>query len=139
MAKRLSCKKRKIDSYIGTSSKLSGDIFSKSSLCIEGIVEGNIYADGSVIIGKAACVSGNIEAYSTSVSGKVKGNIIATDYARLASGCTVDGDIHTANFIADEGSVFNGKCYMQSEEESSAHPKNENKESSTQPEDDNKE
>lgn len=115
MAKRLPGKVRKIDSYIGTNSTLTGDLFSKSSLCIEGIVEGNIFAEGSVIVGKAAYISGNIEAHNTSVSGKVKGNIIVKDYAKLTSGCTVDGDIHAENFIADEGAVFNGKCYMKSE------------------------
>lgn len=112
MPKRLSSKIRKIDSFIGTNSTLSGDIFSKSSLCVEGVVEGNIFADGAVIVGKTAYISGNIEAHNTSVSGKVKGNIIVSDYARLTSTCVVDGDIHAANFIADEGSVFNGKCYM---------------------------
>ena len=112
MPKRLSNKIRKIDSFIGTNSTLSGDIFSKSSLCVEGVVEGNIFADGAVIVGKTAYISGNIEAHNTSVSGKVKGNIIVRDYARLTPTCIVDGDIHAANFIADEGSVFNGKCYM---------------------------
>lgn len=112
MPKRLSNKVRKIDSFIGTNSTLSGDIFSKSSLCIEGVVEGNIFSDGAVIVGKTAYISGNIEAHNTSVSGKVKGNIIVRDYARLTATCIVDGDIHAANFIADEGSVFNGKCYM---------------------------
>ncbi|MCD6323217.1 MAG: polymer-forming cytoskeletal protein [Clostridiales bacterium] len=112
MPKRLSSKVRKIDSFIGTNSTLSGDIFSKSSLCVEGVVEGNIFADGAVIVGKAAYISGNIEAHNTAVSGKVKGNIIVRDYARLTATCIVDGDIHAANFIADEGSVFNGKCYM---------------------------
>lgn len=112
MPKRLSSKVRKIDSFIGTNSTLSGDIFSKSSLCVEGVVEGNIFSDGAVIVGKTAYISGNIEAHNTAVSGKVKGNIIVRDYARLTSTCIVDGDIHAANFIADEGSVFNGKCYM---------------------------
>ncbi len=112
MPKILSNKVRKIDSFIGTNSTLSGDIFSKSSFCIEGVVEGNIFSDGAVIVGKTAYISGNIEAHNTSVSGKVKGNIIVKDYARLTSTCIVDGDIHAANFIADEGSVFNGKCYM---------------------------
>ena len=114
MPKKLSSKIRKIDSYIGTNSTLSGDIFSKSSLCIEGVVEGNIFSDGAVIVGKAAYISGNIEAHNTSISGKVKGNIIVKDYARLTSTCTVDGDIHAANFIADEGAVFNGKSFMKS-------------------------
>jgi cytoskeletal protein CcmA (bactofilin family) len=120
MPKRLSSKIRKIDSFIGTNSTLSGDIFSKSSLCIEGVVEGNIFADGAVIVGKTAYISGNIEAHNTSVSGKVKGNIIVRDYARLTSSCIVDGDIHAANFIADEGSVFNGKCYMKGSESAPA-------------------
>lgn len=106
MPKKLSSKVRKVDSFIGTNSTLSGDIFSKSSLCIEGVVEGNIFADGAVIVGKTAYISGNIEAHNTAVSGKVKGNIIVRDYAKLTSTCIVDGDIHAANFIADEGSVF---------------------------------
>jgi cytoskeletal protein CcmA (bactofilin family) len=125
MPKRLSSKIRKIDSFIGTNSTLSGDIFSKSSLCIEGVVEGNIFADGAVIVGKTAYISGNIEAHNTSISGKVKGNIIVRDYARLTSSCIVDGDIHAANFIADEGSVFNGKCYMNSNEASVANTEDE--------------
>lgn len=117
MPKRLSSKVRKIDSFIGTNSTLSGDIFSKSSLCVEGVVEGNIFSDGAVIVGKTAYISGNIEAHNTAVSGKVKGNIIVKDYAKLTSSCIVDGDIHAANFIADEGAVFNGKCYMNNNEE----------------------
>jgi cytoskeletal protein CcmA (bactofilin family) len=125
MPKRLSSKIRKIDSFIGTNSTLSGDIFSKSSLCIEGVVEGNIFADGAVIVGKTAYISGNIEAHNTSISGKVKGNIIVRDYAKLTSSCIVDGDIHAANFIADEGSVFNGKCYMNSNEASVANTEDE--------------
>ena len=125
MPKKLSSKIRKIDSYIGTNSTLSGDIFSKSSLCIEGVVEGNIFADGAVIVGKAAYISGNIEAHNTSISGKVKGNIIVKDYARLTSSCTVDGDIHAANFITDEGSVFNGKCYMSNHESEPIHTEEE--------------
>ncbi|MDX1357820.1 MAG: polymer-forming cytoskeletal protein [Clostridia bacterium] len=125
MPKRLSSKIRKIDSFIGTNSTLSGDIFSKSSLCIEGVVEGNIFADGAVIVGKTAYISGNIEAHNTSISGKVKGNIIVRDYARLTSSCIVDGDIHAANFIADEGSVFNGKCYMNNNEASAANTEDE--------------
>lgn len=120
MSKRLSSKIRKIDSFIGSNSTLSGDIFSKSSLCIEGVVEGNIFADGAVIVGKSAYISGNIEAHNTSVSGKVKGSIIVKDYAKLTSTCTVDGDIHAANFITDEGSIFNGKCYMKSGERDDA-------------------
>ena len=125
MSKRLSAKIRKIDSFIGTNSTLTGDIYSKSSLCIEGVVEGHIYADGSVIVGKTAYISGNIEAHNTAVSGKVKGNIIVKDYARLTSTSIVDGDIHAANFIADEGSVFNGKCYMTGKEETPAPTKDE--------------
>jgi len=125
MPKKLSSKVRKINSFIGTNSTLSGDIFSKSSLCIEGVVEGNIFADGAVIVGKTAYISGNIEAHNTAVSGKVKGNIIVRDYARLTSTCIVDGDIHAANFITDEGSVFNGKCYMNSNETAPAPTKDE--------------
>lgn len=117
MAKKLPRKARKIDSFIGPDSTLSGDIFSKRSLCIEGVVEGNVFADGSVLIGKTAYISGSIEAHNASISGEVKGSVIAKDYVKLTSTCTVLGDIHAANFITDEGSVFNGKCYMNSGQE----------------------
>ena len=112
MSKKLPRRARKIDSFIGPDSTLSGDIFSKRSLCIEGVVEGNVFADGTVIVGKTAYISGSIEAHSASISGEVKGSVIVKDYVKLTSTCTVLGDIHAANFITDEGSVFNGKCYM---------------------------
>jgi cytoskeletal protein CcmA (bactofilin family) len=117
MSQKMSRRARKIDSFIGPDSTLSGDIFSKRSLCIEGVVEGNVFADGSVIIGKTAYVSGSIEAHNASISGEVKGSVTARDYVKLTSTCTVQGDIHAANFITDEGSVFNGKCYMAQSEE----------------------
>jgi len=117
MAKKLPRRARKIDSFIGPDSTLSGDIFSKRSLCIEGVVEGNVFADGTVILGKSAYVSGSIEAHSASISGEVKGSVVVKDYVKLTSTCMVEGDIHAANFITDEGSVFNGKCYMSSGQE----------------------
>jgi cytoskeletal protein CcmA (bactofilin family) len=114
MKKKLPRRTRKIDSFIGKDSTLSGDIFSKRSLCIEGVVEGNVFADGTVLVGKTAYISGSIESHSASISGEVKGSVIAKDYVKLTSTCTVRGDIHAANFITDEGSVFNGNCYMNS-------------------------
>lgn len=117
MSKKLPRRARKIDSFIGSDSTLSGDIFSKRSLCIEGVVEGNVFADGSVLIGKTAYISGNIESHNASISGEVKGSVIVKDYVKLTSTSKVFGDIHAANFITDEGSVFNGKCYMSSGQE----------------------
>lgn len=117
MIKKLTRKEKKIDSFLGKNSTFSGDIFSKCSLFIEGTVEGNVFADGQVIVGKTAFISGNIEAHSSTISGKVKGSIIVKDYTKLTPTGTVDGHIHATHFIADEGSIFNGQCFMHSNDD----------------------
>ncbi|MFO7635842.1 MAG: polymer-forming cytoskeletal protein [Clostridia bacterium] len=109
---KLSHKTKKVDSYIGSLSTFKGDITTNASLIIEGCVEGNIISEGEVTLGKNASVSGDITAHCITVAGTVKGNIHAQEYVKISVGSLVEGDIHTKSFIADEGSVFNGRCIM---------------------------
>jgi cytoskeletal protein CcmA (bactofilin family) len=112
MAKKISYKTKKIDTYIGIESHIKGDIVSEKSISIDGKVDGNITCRGEVIIGTNAIIIGNVKAFNVNASGYIKGNIDADDFIKLTTTCKVEGDICAKSFIADEGAVFNGVCNM---------------------------
>lgn len=116
---KISSKIKKVDSCIGDNTIIKGDIITKASLIIEGCVEGNILAEGEVTLGKESSVNGDITASYVTISGRVKGNVRGHVYTKLSLGSHVDGDIHTKTFLADEGSFFNGKCFMADDQEDS--------------------
>jgi len=112
MAKRISPKTKKIDTYIGVDSVITGDIQSSKSISVDGKVNGNVTCTGELIIGRNATITGNIKAYNVHSSGYVKGDIDADDFIKLTTTCKVEGNICSKSFIADEGSIFNGLCNM---------------------------
>ena len=64
----------KLESFIGTNSAFKGNVDSKGTLRVDGVVEGNISADW-VIIGEKAHITGDITARGIVIGGKIDGNV----------------------------------------------------------------
>ncbi|MEE3315198.1 MAG: polymer-forming cytoskeletal protein, partial [Treponema sp.] len=77
---------------------------------IDGDLDGNLEATGNVIVGEFARINGNITAKSATISGVVKGNIIATESVHLMSSSSVIGDIQTHRLQADNNVILHGHC-----------------------------
>ncbi len=101
-----------VDTVIGTKSSFEGNISCESSIKVDGKVKGDIKVDGDVLIGNNGFVAGNIVAVNIYLSGTVEGNINCSGVLKLLKSSRLYGDIEVVNFIADEGSVFHGKCNM---------------------------
>lgn len=56
--------------------------------------------------------TGEIEASSIILRGKVKGTIRAERSIRLKSGSYMEGEIYTQDFFPEKGSVYNGELHM---------------------------
>lgn len=56
--------------------------------------------------------TGEIEASSIILRGKVKGTIRAERSIRLKSGSYMEGAIYTKDFFPEQGSVYNGELHM---------------------------
>lgn len=105
----------KLASLLGQGSICDGDFVSPGSARIDGVVNGNVKVEGTLILGSTGVINGDIEAGAVQIGGEVNGNIYAPEHAELSSEAKVIGDLTTAVIVIDEHAVFQGKVNMQVE------------------------
>lgn len=105
----------KLESLIGANSTFKGNVDTKGTIRVDGVIEGNISADW-VIIGEKAQVRGDIASRGIVVGGRVDGNLRAKEIVEIRSKGQVCGEIHTGKLTVIEGAVFDGRSSMHKEE-----------------------
>lgn len=92
--------------------RIIGDLFSESSLRIDGEVKGNISTSSKVVIGETGFVHGNLTCLEADIEGKVEGKIMVDSLLILREQARIYGDIQTSKLHMEEGAVFEGVCKM---------------------------
>ena len=100
----------KIDTLIGASTNLTGNINSSGAIIIYGRFIGDIVTEGDVTIGSGAQINGDITAANVIISGNVEGNISCTGTLEIVPTGRLVGDVNVANLDIEKGAIFNGKC-----------------------------
>jgi len=98
---------------IGAEAYFQGVITARSSLRIEGEVDGNILEAQAVIVGRHGRVKGDISADHAIVAGSVAGDVTTTSHLELKSGGRIVGNIRTPRLVIEEGALFDGSCAME--------------------------
>jgi len=80
---------------------------------VDGRVEGEIHAKGTLMIGDHAVITGNIKAETLITSGKIRGDILASDTVKLLKPGIVIGDIRTPAMSMEAGAQFQGQSDME--------------------------
>lgn len=75
-------------------------------------VEGEIVCPATVTIAREARIKARIKAESVVIFGTVDGEIHASGRAVLKSSSTLNGDIHAARVLVEEGAAFSGKSHV---------------------------
>ena len=103
-----------VGTVIGDDTTIEGKMYSKGTLRIDGTVKGELKADDTVIVGPTGQVYASMEAKIITISGKVHGNITATERLELQPTCEILGDIQTAegSLVIENGARLEGKCTM---------------------------
>lgn len=102
-----------LDTLIGKSCEIKGDIISKGTIRIDGKVEGIIKTTETIIIGENASIKGDIEGKHIIIGGKVVGDVFATNKLELLATGELHGDIRTPRLFIAEGVIFEGTCEME--------------------------
>ena len=68
-----------ITTIIGAGAECDGDFTAQGSARIDGRVNGNVKVTGTVIVGTAGAINGNIEAQAAMIGGEVIGNVSADE------------------------------------------------------------
>ena len=105
----------RIENVIWPTATFSGELKCDGGVRVDGVFQGSLETMGNVIIGETAKVVADIVGRNVSISGAVKGDIIASGRLEILSTGLLWGDIQVASFLIDEGGVFSGRSEMPAE------------------------
>lgn len=104
------------ETFLGEASMLSGDLRFSDDVRIEGRIEGQIHGSKSVVVAAPAEVDATIEAESVEIHGRVVGDLHVRRQTILHKSACVEGEIHTAGIVVEEGARFRGVIVIGPEE-----------------------
>jgi cytoskeletal protein CcmA (bactofilin family) len=103
---------RDAGSYLNHGSKVNGKLAFEAHARIDGLVEGDIVAEGGLVIGESAVITAQIKAASIIVAGTVKGEMFAVQRIEIGPSANVLGNVTTSRLVVHEGAMFEGHCSM---------------------------
>lgn len=101
-----------ITTIIGSGSECNGDFNAEGSIRVDGTIQGNVTVSGTLIVGVAGYINGDVSASVVIVGGEINGNVNAPDKTELTSTARMIGDIVTNTIVIDERAIFQGNCNM---------------------------
>ena len=94
---------------IGKSLVIKGEVTGSESLYIDGRVEGSINLPGNrVTVGRNGVVNANLTAREIVVTGKVRGNLSASDRVDIRNEGSLTGDVVAQRISIEDGAFFKG-------------------------------
>ena len=107
-----------VNTIVGPSSFVRGDIEASGFTRVDGNVKGNLHATGRVVVGASARMRSSITGTNVTIGGVVDGNILASERLIVLSSALIIGDIVTRRIEADEGCLIHGKVRVCQTQES---------------------
>jgi len=98
--------------FLGKGAEFIGKLIFNGSVRIDGNFQGEIFGQGSLVVGEGALVKADIAVKSVYVSGDVQGNIEVKEKFSIHPTGKFLGDVHTPVFIMEEGAFFDGRSHM---------------------------
>ena len=113
MFRRESKPQNRIDSLIGATTRIEGNVFFSGGLRVDGAVRGNVAAlpdqPGTLVVSEHARVDGEVQAAHVVVNGTINGPVHAAETLELQVGSRVKGDVHYKNLEIQQGAVIEGR------------------------------
>ena len=113
--------KNTIDSLIGMSTTIEGNLRFKGGLRIDGHVKGNLIADpmenSMLVISEQASVEGEVRAEHVVVDGAITGPVYCSEMLELQPKARITGDVHYKALEMHGGALVTGKLTHQQDAE----------------------
>jgi cytoskeletal protein CcmA (bactofilin family) len=104
---------RNIDTLIGRSTRINGDVQFGGGFHLDGQVTGNVRAEAGVTsvlsVSEHGCIEGSVEVPHVVLNGTVKGDIIARERVELGAKARVNGNVYYGVIEMAMGAQINGK------------------------------
>lgn len=112
-----------METIIGPSVKVKGNFHGQGNIIVEGVLEGSLKTQSTLVIGDKAKVSATVEAKEAKIGGEVTGNIKVGGYLEITATAKINGDIEASSLSIARGAILNGKCAMSAGEKKHAEEK----------------
>jgi len=113
MFNKTSKPQNRIDSLIGTSTRVEGNVIFSGGLRVDGMVRGNVVAvaeqPSTLVLSADARIDGEVQAAHIVVNGAINGSVHATETLELQAGSRVKGDVYYKTIEIQQGAVVEGR------------------------------
>jgi cytoskeletal protein CcmA (bactofilin family) len=110
---------RELDSLVGGSTRVRGDVHFSGGLHIDGVVKGNVVAesDGSMLTtSDKGRIEGDVRVHNIVLNGDVIGDVYSTQHIELAPNAKVTGNVYYNVIEMSMGAEVNGSLIHMYEE-----------------------
>ena len=108
-------KKKEVEelkAFLGQGAEFIGKLIFNGSVRIDGNFQGEIFGQGSLVVGQGASVKADIAVKSVYISGDVQGTIEVNEKINIHSTGKFLGDVRTPVFIMEEVAIFDCMSHM---------------------------
>ena len=103
----------RIDSLIGATTRIEGNVIFSGGLRVDGMVRGNVAAlpdqPGTIVLAENARIDGEAQAAHIVVNGMINGPVHCTETLELQAGSRVKGDVYYKSIEIHQGAVVEGR------------------------------
>jgi cytoskeletal protein CcmA (bactofilin family) len=113
MFRKTSKPQNRIDSLVGSTTRIEGNLFFSGGLRVDGVIRGNVAAlpdqPGTLVVSEHARIDGEVQATHIVVNGTITGAVNASESLELQAGSRVKGDVHYKSIEMQQGAVVEGR------------------------------
>ena len=106
-------KSAKIETLIGNSIEINGDVKFSGGLHLDGTIVGSVSAEDNessvLVVSERGCIEGDVSVSFAVINGTVKGNVYASEKLELSGKARIVGDVHYNLLEMASGAEVNGK------------------------------
>ncbi len=106
-------KRDDINAFLGRDTEFEGKLSFRGAIRIDGHFTGEIFTEGTLIVGESAIIESDIHVSHIIISGEIRGNIMADNRIEVHAPGKVFGNIQAPTIVIEEGVIFEGNCKMQ--------------------------
>ncbi|TET95429.1 MAG: polymer-forming cytoskeletal protein [Desulfobacteraceae bacterium] len=104
--------KDEINAFLGKDTEFEGKFSFTGAVRIDGKLSGEIFSNGTLIVGESAIIKSQIHVAEMIISGEVHGDIFAEKKIEITVPGKLFGNIQTPKLVLEEGVIFEGNCKM---------------------------
>ena len=101
-----------VAAFIGHGVEFKGVIKYEGNVRIDGQLDGEVHANGTLYLGEQAVLTAKISAQTVISKGQITGDITARDKVQLLAPAVINGSVVTTSLLMEEGVIFNGTIEM---------------------------